>query len=198
VRGRRGRFITELELYDTPGHQDDGTKTSAQDDAWATTDRGTSDGTPVDGTSVDGTSVTGTSLRSTNQRSTKEEEPTEEHSSTLADARVAAADAAARDQEVELHRLYKAVNRLTPTDLGNALLAIEKNRPRIYRACRNDAIGQFRKDSPGILKAADAEREVDLLSYKYALKHYPPTKRPMWLVRPLAGHVPLESVRSAS
>lgn len=198
VRGQRGRFITELELYDTPGHKDDGTKTSAQDDAWATTDRGTSDGPPVDGTSVDGTSVdgtsvTGTSLRSTNQRSTKEEEPTKEHSTALADAR-AAADAARDRIEAERHRFGEAVERLPDADLRNFMLKFELRRPQIYRQCRQSAESLLKKEYPHLLKAADSAVSMDQVAYKYALLHYmpkPPEKYEWdpWVVRPLREHV---------
>lgn len=207
---RDGRINTALDLYDTPGHRAPEASAHADDreiPAGQSGSSGSRDDHKHRGTDFRASESRASESRASENPACKERTDTQrtelqstedKHSSTLADARVAAADAAARDQEAELHRLYKAVNRLTPADLGNALLAIEKNRPRIYRACRNDAIGQFRKDSPGILKAADAEREVDLLSYKYALKHYPPTKRPTWLVGPLAGLVPLESVRRAS
>lgn len=55
-KGEKGRFVTVLELYDTPD------------------DRGTARGTSADGTSVGGTSVSGTSSRSSDLGSTDDED----------------------------------------------------------------------------------------------------------------------------
>jgi hypothetical protein len=55
-KGEKGRFVTVLEVYDTPD------------------DRGTARGTSVDGTSVNGTSASGTSSGSTDARSTEDED----------------------------------------------------------------------------------------------------------------------------
>jgi hypothetical protein len=175
VRGGRGRFITVLELYDTPGHQE------SQDDY---AHRRTGYATSVDDTSVNETSVSGTSTRSTNVRSTKEEETTKEDSATLVDTRVAAAAASARerDEGEQLHKLYAAVDQLEEVDLRNRLLAFERKRPRIYRECRQSAIEQIEKGDPQFTKTSEAGLQIDRLSFKYALQHYAPDW-PGWLLR---------------
>lgn len=180
VRGERGRFITVLELHDTPGHQE----TSASSQEWSPEhdDRGTDYATSVGATSVDATSVSGTSLRSINERSTKEEVLTEEDSAALAGARAADAAASARDQESQLHQLYDKVDKLTEASLRNRLLAFERKRPRIYRECRQAAIDQIQEKNPDHLKSAEAGLLIDRLSFKYALKHYAPDW-PAWLLR---------------
>jgi hypothetical protein len=185
----KGRFVTEIDLYDTPDHRSAATGTSAWDEVDALRainggDRGAGYETSVGETSADETSVTGTSTRSTNLRSTNERTTNEEDSSTLAEARVAALAARKKSQ---LHELYTAVNRIADQDLRNALLKFEQRRPRIYRECRNSAIDQIGGDDPRALKGESAAREIDTLSYKYALRHYHDTadEWPAWLVRPL-------------
>ena len=189
VQSEKGRFVTTLELYDDPSRRGAGSGTSVWDLAFGESanrhdDRGTGDATSANVTSVGETSVSGTSLRSTNHRSTNEEVLEEEDSSALADARAAALAARRKSQ---LDAMYQAVNRLGDQDLRNALLKFEQRRKRIYRECRNDAIEQIKNDDPHVLKGAGAGREIDLLSYKYALKHYHDTASewPAWLIRPV-------------
>lgn len=189
VQKEKGRFVTEIDLYDTPDHRSAVTGMSAWDEVDALRainggDRGTGYETSVGETSADETSVNGTSTRSTNLRSTNERTTNEEDCSTLADTRVAALAARRKSQ---LEDLYGTVNRLNEQALRNALLKFEQQRPRIYRECRNSAIEQIKSESPAALKAAGASREIDTLSYKYALRHYHDTadEWPAWLIRPL-------------
>lgn len=171
-QGEKGRFITVLEVYDTPQ------------------DRGTAHGTSASVTSVDGPSATGTSSRSTDLRSTDEEESGDQHSSSLASAREARAGGQDRIQ-AELNRLYDAANRLEDAPLRRLLLQFEQKRPKVYRDSRNNAISQLKKQDPAILRGPHSVREIDLLSYKYALRHYAPVASglPSWLIR-----FPLRSV----
>lgn len=87
----------------------------------------------------------------------------------------------------ELKKLYDAVDRLNDHDLRNALLKFERERKRIYRDSRNDAIDQIREENADLLKADDASHRIDNLSYKYGLKHYHDEDRewPAFLIRPL-------------
>lgn len=165
VQGDRGRWHTETEVSDTPAHRSTAFATSAGD----------ASGGPA--------SVSATLKRSTKEEEPSKEELSKEHSSALVDTR-AAADAA-RNLDQALDQLYDMVNRLNDQALRNALLNFERKRPRIYRECRNDAIEQIENDSgPASLKAQNAGRAIDSLSYKYALKHYAPDW-PGWLIRPL-------------
>lgn len=196
IQGEGKRFVTILQVYDTPGHRGTATGTSAERDPWAEGgDRGTASGTSVDGTSASGTSVSGTSSRSTNQRTTNEEDAFEEHSTSLADARAAAADAAARDKiDEQLQRFYDAVERLDETTLRNWLLKFEQKRSGIYRRCRNKTIDQYKEENPRVLKMEVASLRADRLAYKYALLHYMPTppektEWPAWVVGPLSEHL---------
>lgn len=93
------------------------------------------------------------------------------------------------DRGAQLDRLYRAANQLDDERLRRLLLQFEQKRPVVYRRCRNDAIGQIKRESPRILKGADSVREIDLLSFKYALQHYAEKGLPTWLVR-----FPLRSV----
>lgn len=184
IRGEHGQFITVLAVYDIPQHRGAASGTpvtelhgESRDDH---ADRGTANATSVRATSVDATSVSGTSIRSTNLRSTKEEVTDQEDSATLAKARVGAL---APDED-QLSRLYQAVERLGDTELGNCLAAFERKRPRIYRECRNAAIGQLETENPRVIKSNAAGRRINVLSYKYAIRHYSP-EWPLWLVRSL-------------
>ncbi len=168
-QAERGRFVTVLEVYDTPQH------------------RGTADGTSVSVTSVDGPSASGTSSVSTDPRSTDEEDAGDQHPSSLASAREG--HAGQQDRASELDRMYAAANQLDDERLRRFLLQFEQKRPRAYRDCRNNAIGQIRRESPDVLKSQRSVREIDLLSYKYALLHYADSGLPSWLVR-----FPLRSV----
>ncbi|MFD5940245.1 hypothetical protein [Streptomyces griseus] len=156
-KGEKGRFVTVLEVFDVPQG------------------RGTAGGTSADGTSVGGTSVTGTSSVSTDGRSTDEEDAGEEHSSALAGAR-------AGQPTGRLDALYDAANELDDGRLRRFLLQFERKRPRIYREQRQKTLSQLAVEAPEDLHSV---REVDLLSYKYALLHYAREGRPLpdWLTR---------------
>jgi len=120
----------------------------------------------------------------------QQEEPGK-HSASLALAREGQ-QARAQDREsrrAELDRLYEAANSLDDDRLRRLLLQFEQKRRRIYRECRNDAIGQLQREDPMILKSSASVRAIDLLSYKYALQHYAEKGLPTWLVR-----FPLRSV----
>jgi hypothetical protein len=171
-QGEKGRFVTVLEVYDTPQ------------------DRGTADGTSASVTPVDGPSATGTSSRSTDLRSTEEEEAGEEHSASGAKPREGQASAQDRER-ADLARMYAAATELDDETLRAFLLTFEGKRPVIYRRCRQNAIGQLQRQDPRILKRPYAVREIDLLSYKYGLQHYAhgDSGVPAWLTR-----FPLRSV----
>lgn len=156
-----GRFVTVLEVHDTPQ------------------DRGTANGTSADGTSVHGTSVSGTSSVRTEDGITDEEDVAGEHSASLAAAREGPVHARERDR---LERVWGAVDQLPDGDLRNLLLSFERKRPRIYRDCRQAAIGQLEREKPHVLKTKSAGRAIDSLSFKYALQHYAPDW-PAWLTK---------------
>jgi hypothetical protein len=161
-QGEKGRFITVLEVYDTPQ------------------DRGAARGTSASVTSVDGTSATGTSSRSTDLRSTDEEEAGDQHSSALAAAR-AGEDAREKDRlQRDLDHLYAAANKLDDEQLRQLLLQFERKRPQVYRDKRQRALAQLGREDR---QALHSVRAVDLLSYKYALQHYAEKGLPAWLVR---------------
>jgi hypothetical protein len=163
-QGEKGRFITVLEVYDTPQ------------------DRGTARGTSASVTSVDGTSATGTSSRSTDLRSTEEEDAGDKHSSALAAAR-AGEDAREKDRlQQELDRLYAAANKLDDEQLRRLLLQFERKRPQVYRDKRQRALAQLGREDR---EALHSVRAVDLLSYKYALLHYRKGNKPLptWLTQ---------------
>ena len=108
-----------------------------------------------------------------------------QHSASLALAREGQ-QARAQDREArraQLDRLYAAANQLDDDRLRRLLLQFEQKRRRIYRDCRNDAISQLQREAPLILKGPDSVREIDLLSYKYALQHYAEKGLPTWLIR---------------
>lgn len=163
-KGEKGRFVTVLEVYDTPQ------------------DRGTARGTSAGGTSVSATSASGTSSVSTDGRSTDDEDAGDEHSSALAAAR-AGEDAREQDRmRQELDRLYAAANKLDDDKLRRLLLQFERKRPRVYRDKRQRALAQLGREDP---EALHSVRAVDLLSFKYALLHYWSDDKPLpaWLIR---------------
>ena len=191
-RREGGKFVTTLDLFDTPGHRDTASGASVNEaDPWAVVDRGTAGGTSVSGTSADGTSVTGTSTRSTNLRTTNEEEPSEEHSTSLADARAAAADAAARSRaEAERKHYGEIVKQLPDADLRNFMFLFETRRPKVYRECRRDADAWLKEKQPHLRKVANRAAIRDQATYLYALLHYrpEPPKRSRWepwVIKPL-------------
>lgn len=177
TQGDDGRFVTAVELYDTPDH------------------RGSASATSVSATSVAATSESATSLRSTNERSTNTRSNNEEHSSALADTRAAAADASADIRASELRTFYEAVSRMDEHALRMALLKFEKRRPVIYGQCRRKTIKHLDEGFPGFYKGDDGPQDTDRLSYKYALQHYSKSPEwPAWLIRPLPQPVHLKSV----
>jgi len=113
-----------------------------------------------------------------------------EHSSSLASL-ATAAGAAARlnDQKPTLDDIYRLVNRMRPEVRSKALLDLERRRPRIYRECRRGAIGQFKKENPGVFRDGSSYDEVDTLAYKYAVRHYFPDL-PTWMEK-LLGLPPM-------
>ena len=108
-----------------------------------------------------------------------------QHSSSLAAAREGqqASTRNREDREAQLLRLYSAANQLDDERLRRLLLQFEQKRRRVYRDCRNNAIEQIKNEDPLILKGPGSVREIDLLSYKYALRHYADKGLPTWLVR---------------
>lgn len=120
-KGEKGRFVTVLEVYDTPD------------------DRGTARGTSVDGTSVNGTSASGTSSGSTDARSTDDED---RRKKTLSPPAVPAP----RDEPDPVHereivtpidrpstaqQVVRAANLLTSSDDETAFIAWATARYRI-------------------------------------------------------------------
>lgn len=160
-----GRFTTVLEVYDTPQN------------------RGTGGGTSADGMSARGTSASGTSSVSTDGRRTDEEDAGEQASSSLAAAREGE-EASKQDRDVELRQLYAAADKLDEERLRRHLLAFERKRPRIYRECRQAALGQIGGQAGGkqLMAGPDGVRAIDMLSFKYALQHYSESL-PDWLVK---------------
>lgn len=185
VRNQRGEIETRLEIYDTPGS---GRRSKDEQLALDYNDRRTASRASVNQTSVDRASVSRTSTRSTNEEELSKEELSQEHSASLANTRAGDSRESPQDDETRLNQLYAAVNRTTPVDLRNALLAFERRRPRIYRQCRRSAIDQVEGKSLGDLKGDQAGHVIDMLSYKYALLHYSPDW-PAWLARPLGMQV---------
>jgi hypothetical protein len=159
----KGRFVTVLEVYDIPQ------------------DRGTGRGTSAGGTSASATSVGGTSSVSTDRRSTDEEDAGDQHSSSLATAREGE-DACENELPPDLKRLYAAADKLDDDRLRRLLLQFERKRPQVYRQQRQKTLAQLGREDP---EALHSVREVDLLSFKYALQHYQSDDKPLpaWLTR---------------
>jgi hypothetical protein len=164
-QGEKGRFITVLEVYDTPQ------------------DRGTARATSASVTSADGRSATGTSSGSTDLRSTDEEDAADQHSSSLASAREGQ-QARKQDRRDRLDRLWNVVDKFSEPQLRNALLDFERKRPAIYRECRQSAISQFESGEVSVLKGESRGLATDRLSYKYAIMHYD-ERLPPWIVKHL-------------
>ena len=150
-------------------------------------DRRTGYQASVDQASVSQSSVSQASLRT---RATETETNTVfEDDATLAEARVASAKAEQREVlNKRLHDLYADVDAMTPQQRRNMLLKFERKRARIYRDCRNSAIDQYNNETPAILAGDTAAAHVDMLSLKYALKHYTPKDEfhdwPVWITPP--------------
>lgn len=102
-------------------------------------------------------------------------------SSALAGAR-AGQSASQQDQRAELKRLYAAAEDLGDDRLRRLLLQFERKRPRVYREQRQKTLAQLGREDP---EALHSVRDVDLLSFKYALQHYGSEGKPLpdWLVR---------------
>jgi hypothetical protein len=160
-----GRFTTVLEVYDTPQN------------------RGTAGGTSADGMSARGTSASGTSSVSTDRRRTEEEDAGEQSSSSLAAAREGQ-EASKQDRREVLAQLYAAADKLDEQRLRRHLLMFERRRPRIYRECRQAALGQIGQERHGkaLMAGEEGVRIIDLLAFKYALQHYS-DNLPDWLVK---------------
>lgn len=165
-KAANGRFTTVLEVFDVPQN------------------RGTGGGTSVDGMSASGTSASGTSSVSTDGRSTDEEDAGEQTSSSLAAAREGGEAARSRERDDVLQRLYAAADKLDEERLRRHLLAFERRRPRIYRECRQAALRQIGGEQGGkrLMAGSEGARVIDLLSFKYALRHYA-DNLPGWLVK---------------
>jgi hypothetical protein len=169
-QGEKGRFVTVLEVFDTPQPKKD--------------DRGTARGMSVTGRSVRGTSASGTSSLSTDGRSTEQEDAGDEHSSALAAAR-AGQHASKQDQlRPDLQRWYDAADKLSEERIRRHLLEFEMKRPRVYGECRRKALEQHRGRAGGKeeLHGPDGPRMQDMLVFKYALLHYSRKAIPPWLV----------------
>jgi hypothetical protein len=83
-----------------------------------------------------------------------------------------------------LRQLYAAADKLEEERLRRHLLMFERRRPRIYRECRNAALRQIGEQQGGkrLMAGPDGVREIDMLSFKYALRHYADSL-PDWLVK---------------
>lgn len=105
-----------------------------------------------------------------------------QHDATFAAAHVG--QQAGSDLPARLKRLFDEANGLDDDRVRRHLVAFEKKRKKVYRDCRNDAIRQLDGIDPEILKGPDGPRELDLLSFKYALQYYgrdPGKPLPLWL-----------------
>lgn len=102
-------------------------------------------------------------------------------SSSLAGAREGEV---ARENEFppDLKRLYDAADQLGDDRLRRLLLQFERKRPQVYRQQRQKTLAQLGREDP---EALHSVREVDLLSFKYALQHYSSDDKPLpaWLTR---------------
>ncbi|MDT0302878.1 hypothetical protein [Streptomonospora wellingtoniae] len=153
--------------------------------AWGTGSGTPQSGTSESGTSESGTSETGTSLRSTDHGSTDVGSTEDEESFRARSARSGsiASDQASDDEQArqaELERRWNLVRALSPDEIHEAMHALEKRRPQIYRDCRQRAIAQYEREKPGAPAIL-----VDQLSYMYALMHYFNGVTPMCLAKPI-------------
>ena len=150
-------------------------------------DRRTGYQASVDQASVDQSSESQASLRT---RATETETKTVlGDDATFAKAHVGAEKSAPSEIiDKRLHDLYADVDAMTPQQRRNLLLKFERKRARIYRDCRNSAINQYNNDTPAVLAGDTAASHVDMLSLKYALKHYAPKGDardwPAWIIPP--------------
>lgn len=161
-----GDFITILTVYDVPqnGHHEDATY-----------------GGPMDGEPTREAFTGEGSLVTTDVETTDQEDRPAQHSSSLAAAREGEV---ARESGLppDLKRLYDAADDLDDDRLRRLLLQFERKRPQKYREMRQKTLAQLGREDPDSLRSV---REVDLLSFKYALQHYSRDDRPLpaWLIR---------------
>ncbi|NUS14079.1 MAG: hypothetical protein HOY69_22180 [Streptomyces sp.] len=118
-----------------------------------------------------------TGFNKTNQQ----QEEAGKSSSALAGAR-AGEGAGSNDLPPDLKRLYGAADKLDDGQLRRLLLQFEQKRPRKYREMRQHSLAQLRREAPEDLQSV---RAVDLLSFKYAIRHYRSDDKPLpiWLRR---------------
>jgi hypothetical protein len=118
-----------------------------------------------------------TGFNKTNQQ----QEEAGKSSSALAAAR-AGEDAGSNDLPPDLKRLYGAADKLDDGQLRRLLLQFEQKRPRKYREMRQHSLAQLGREDPEDLRSV---RAVDLLSFKYAIRHYHGDDKPLpvWLRR---------------
>lgn len=94
-----------------------------------------------------------------------------QHSSALAAAR-AGQHARANDLPPELRGLYAAADELDNERLRRLLLQFEVKRPDVHRKRRLDARDQLKREDPASLKGPGSVRTLDLLTFKWGLRHY--------------------------
>lgn len=179
-----GEWSTVLAVYDTPQQQK------------ASSYRGTGNQPSVHQASADQSSEYQASLRSTDGGSTGLRSTDDEESAALADARAGSlASSRARDEDddqqrqkhtfhAELQRRYDSVDTLAPQQLRTAMLGMEKQRPRIYREARNDALEQLDKD-----QVRTEPWIVDNLAYKFMILRYmrKQTAAPACIAKPIGA-----------
>lgn len=161
-----GDFVTILTVYDLPqnGHHGD------------VIHEGSTHGESMHEGFTDQGSLVTTEVETTDQ-----EDRLAQQSSALAGAR---AGEVARENELppDLKRLYDAADKLDDDQVRRLLLQFERKRPQVYRDKRQRALAQLGREDPESLQSV---REVDLLSFKYALQHYRSDGKPLpaWLTR---------------
>ncbi|BAL87279.1 hypothetical protein AMIS_20590 [Actinoplanes missouriensis 431] len=176
-----GRWTTEMVVSDVPGSPEASDRRTKNRNVGIPEPRlpGTSENQTSEDWSVTNKTYTDTVTNTDLQRGSNE------HSTSLASL-AAAADAATRmnDQKPTLDETYALVDRMPKEVLAKALLDLERRRARIYREARRGAIGQFKRESPGVFREGNSYARVDNLSYKYAVQHYFPDL-PTWMEKPL-------------
>jgi hypothetical protein len=215
ARVEKGRFVTTIDVYDTAGHHRDtaGGMSAGSTLVRAASANGTSlQSTDIQRTELQSTedkhsstladTRVGALTSAANEARSAWDLVDETRRAEVERERLIRGDTASRttrrgsgildlsnmeEGNRHLGKFYQAVNNLTDDQLRNALLVLERQRPRIYRACRNRTIDQYDRKDRGILKGQASGRKADVLSFKYALLHYYNTaaEMPAWLVRPL-------------
>lgn len=182
TRDKDGQCVTILELFSTDGHDVEDTGPSVWDTQHDEDDRGTETRASADRASGDRASETMASSQRTEIKSTETQSTDKEDDAALADARAAAIAA----REERLQRIYSVIDNLSNETLKDALLKFERYKPKIYRTCRQKALGQLERTDMRILNREQAAREVDNLSFKYGVLHYDANKNwPGWMKKPL-------------